>query len=153
MIVKWSNDPELILKTITHKDVYKCVSDDRCPSEDNFSIPEFSDQFFCAECHDDQYLGCFCFIMKSENEAEIHTCLLPQAKGLGVKLGGLVLDLVSKKDGINLVSTYVPEDNQAALSVALKCGFKFDKEIDPMIRDGKKIKTSRYIFEIGDLCQ
>lgn len=145
--VEWCNDKSLILSTITNPFIYPYVADDNCPLADNFQIPELNDDFFCAACYeDDKYLGCFCFVKKSESECEIHTCLLPSARGLSKILGDLVIRLVFETTNYKNISTFIPETNPLAKKLAIRCGFtQADGQILFVVNE-KKIPTYKYLL-------
>lgn len=147
MIVEWTNDYDLINSTITHPAVYPFVSDDTCKSADQFVTPDFSSEFFCAACYlNELYVGCFCFFHKSDDEVEIHTCLLPAAKGYAKEFGLRVVELIFNNTRYTEISTFIPENNPLAKRLALKCGFLYGSEVEPLLVDGQKIKTHKYIL-------
>lgn len=151
--VEFTDDAELIRNTITHPSVYKFVSDDTCPDVENFNIPEINGDFFCASCTEDGiYMGCFCFVKKSDEEAEIHTCLLPAARGKSTLFGMAVLRLVFNMMNFSKISTFIPINNILAKKLAIKCGFLVQKEDKPLIIGGIEIPVFSYAINRGDVC-
>lgn len=151
-MLKWSDDRELIQSTIRHESVYMFVSDDTCPVPEAFELPELGEMVFAAECHCDGYKGCFLFIKKSDDEAEIHTCMLPSAKGMATDFGKMVLEKVFRETKFNEVSTFIPETNTLAANLAKKCGLTYRSEHEPITINGKIVKCYRYAINRGDLC-
>jgi RimJ/RimL family protein N-acetyltransferase len=153
MIVRWTDNHQLMWETMTHASVYPHISDDTCPPPEEFILPPLSDQIFCAEClNDGEYMGCFCFFEQNDDEAEIHTCMLPKAKGLGKQFGDKMAQLFFSTKKYSIISTFVPENNILAKKLALKCGFHYLSEHKPIIIDGKEIPTQKYILQRGDVC-
>ena len=154
MHVEWTTDKNLILSTIRHPDIYNLVADDTCGKAEKFDIPPFDDIFFAAACYKgDAYVGCFCFIKKSEDEAEVHTCLLPDAKGLAVEFSMLMAKLMFNTMKYSKISTFIPDFNILARNLARKVGFKYICDDEPFIIDGTAHKSKRYILTLEDICQ
>jgi RimJ/RimL family protein N-acetyltransferase len=125
MHVDWLTNKELIEATITDPSVYPFVNDDSCGPSCEFVWPE-DDKFFAVGCFDDGYMGCFCFHENSDSEVEIHTCLLPFARGKSRQFGDLVVRFILQNRSYLVISTYVPKMNTLAKRLALKCGFELD---------------------------
>lgn len=154
MRVIWTMDKNLVRDTIVNCNVYPYVSDDTCPEPKDFVMPDCSSEVFWAACYDgDDYVGCFCFFEKNTNEAEIHTCLLPSARGKSCEFGKFVIDLFFKETSYQIMSTFIPVNNVLAKKLALKCGFLYYSDDKPFIINGIEVPTKKYILSRGDICQ
>lgn len=51
---------------------------------------------------------------------------------------------------VNLVRAMIFCENKASEKILLKCGFKFEKESEPVIRIGRKHKTGYYVISGSD---
>jgi hypothetical protein len=152
MSVYWLEDSDLITETIRHPKIYPFVSDDTCPKAEDFNWP-IAKEFTAVGCYDDEiYFGCFCFYERSKIETEIHTCLLPSAKGIAKFFVKLVVDFVMSNTDYDLITTFIPKSNSLAKNLALKCCFVFDGDGDG---DGElfgREKTEKFIFKRSSLC-
>lgn len=125
MDVGWLTDCDVINSTIKHESVWPYVSEIG-QEKDSFRWPD-EEGFFSVGCYSDGvYMGCACFNEISLNEVELHTCLLPIAKGKAVLFGNMVTEFIFKNKPYNVISTIVPIQNRLAKRAALKCGFVFD---------------------------
>ena len=148
MYVEWLTDSYLIESTIRHPKIYPYVSDNTCPKPEEFNWPN-SDDFFSVGCFENEYMGCFCFHEKSSSEVEIHTCLLPIARGKSLQFGQLVIRFILENTPYLVISTFVPKTNKLAKRLALKCGFEIDGKGDKF--NGEY--TDRLVFLRGQKCQ
>ena len=144
--LEWSNDTALVDSTLKHPSVYPYVSDDNCPSPEDFSFPDVDGSSIrVVLCYNyESYCGCFILFDKGNKTLEIHTCLLPTAKGMGKIFGDAVVSKIFKETDCEVISTYAPETNPLAKKLAIKCGFEYSGQGDPMMIKGKPVKVSLY---------
>lgn len=147
--LEWTTDTALVESTLKDPSVYPWVSDDRCPSPENFHMPTVDGESIKAVlCYNyESYCGCFILFDKGNDTLEIHTCLLPSVKGMGKIFGDAVVSKIFKETDCKAISTYAPETNPLAKRLALKCGFVYDGIGDPLIINGKPVEVSLYILK------
>lgn len=150
MKLEWTNDSDLA--TSIMRSIYAFISDDTCPPKEEFEV-KLTDSIRFVLCYDnDQLMGGFLFIFK-DNEAEIHTCMLPIAKGKAKDFGDLVLQKVFKETDVDRITSYAPIDNPLAKRLALRCGLKFTGYGNAMIKNGQKVDVENFAIERADICQ
>jgi RimJ/RimL family protein N-acetyltransferase len=150
MILEWTDNDQLVTEII--REIYAYRSDDTCPPKEEFEV-ELNDSIRFVLCYDDgQLMGGFLFIFK-DNEAEIHTCMLPIAKGKAKGFGDLVLAKIFKETDVQRVTSYAPVDNPLAKRLALRCGLKFTGYGHAMIKNGVKVDVENFAIERADICQ
>ena len=148
MHVEWLTDYDIINSTIKHPDIWPHVSEIG-QDMDSFSWPK-GDSFFAVGCYDGEtYMGCACFSEIAGDEVELHTCLLPAAKGKAKLFGNMVTAFIFKNKPYDIISTIVPIANKLAKLAALKCGFVFDG--CSVIFQSQV--TERFILRRSNLCQ
>jgi len=89
--------------------------------------------------------GGFLFVPKGEGVFEVHTQFLPSVKGKAVWFAREAARYMFKTIGAEKLVTDVPEDNQAALGLALKTGFDIDRTRND---DGSETGKAQRIFEL-----
>lgn len=89
--------------------------------------------------------GGFLFVPKGEGVFEVHTQFLPSVKGKAVWFAREAARYMFKTVGAEKLVTDVPEDNQAALALALKTGFEIDRTRND---DGKETGKAQRILEL-----
>lgn len=144
--LEWTTNTDLVEYTLKHPSVYPYVSDDNCPSVDDFVMPAIDGESRKAVlCYNyESYCGCFILFDKGNDTLEIHTCLLPTAKGMGKTFGDAVVSKIFKETGCKVISTYAPDTNPLAKRLAIKCGFEYTGEGEPMIINGEPVKVSLF---------
>lgn len=142
----WSKDRGFVEQTMKHPSIYPWISDDRCKDPDQFTLPEIDgDSIKAVLCYNyETYCGCFILFDKGNCTLEIHTCLLPNAKGMGKIFGDAVVSKIFKETDCKVISTYAPETNPLAKRLAIKCGFEYTGEGEPMIIKGEPVKVSLF---------
>lgn len=146
----WTDDSNLATDIV--RSIYAFVSDDTCPPKEEFEV-KLTDSIRFVLCYDnDQLMGGFLFIFK-DGIAEIHTCMLPIAKGKAKDFGDLVLLKVFKETDVDKITSYAPIDNPLAKRLALKCGLKFTGYGDAIMKNGKTIEVENFAIERADICQ
>lgn len=150
---EWCSDCYVITSIVTHPQVYPYVSDDNSPPPEEFKLPELGSDFFAVSCFDGGHIvGCFLFIKKTDNRCEIHTCMLPAARGKAVDFGHLVVKMIFNETPFSEIVTFIPMTNQKAKRVAIKCGFVEIGDHSPMAIGGELIETKEYMLS-KYLCQ
>lgn len=148
--LEWSSDGSLATEII--RSIYDFVSDDSCPPAEEFEVT-LNDIIRFIVCYNaGQLMGGFLLIFKGK-DAEIHTCLLPIAKGKAKDFGDLVLQKIFKETDVDRVTSYALVDNPLAKRLALRCGLKFTGYGQSVFKNGQKIDVENFAIERGDLCQ
>lgn len=106
--------------------ITKCVlvnwdmaTDDGAP-EREFYFPPFGDSVMWVKVEDS---GVFLLEKKNHILYEVHTILLPCARGRAVEIGKAALDWAWNNTPAQRIVTSVPEYNPLALRLALRVGF------------------------------
>lgn len=146
----WTDDN--LLATEIMRSIYAFISDDSCPPKEDFEVNLTDSIRFVLCYYDDQLMGGFLFVFK-EKEAEIHTCMLPIAKGKAKDFGDLVLLKVFKETDVDRITSYAPVDNPLAKRLALRCGLKFTGYGQAMIKNGLEVEVENFAIERLDICQ
>lgn len=145
----WSTDSKLATEIM--RSIYAFISDDSCPPAEEFEVT-LTDIIRFIVCYNaGQLMGGFLLIFK-DKEVEIHTCLLPIAKGKAKDFGDLVLQKIFKETDVDRVTSYAPVDNPLAKRLALRCGLKFTGYGQSMIKNGQKIDVENFAIERADIC-
>lgn len=148
-MIIWSDDSKLATEIM--REIYAFISDDTCPPAEEFEVT-LNDIIRFIVCYNaGQLMGGFLLIFK-DKEAEIHTCLLPIAKGKAKDFGDLVLQKIFKETDVDRVTSYAPVDNPLAKRLALRCGLKFTGYGQSMIKNGQKIDVENFAIERADIC-
>ncbi len=142
--IEWSQDRELAHKIVTDESVWPWIVYDSIDKED-FVFPDIDGvKLRVGVCYDGDVMGCFLFIEKEEKITEIHTCMLPIAKGKAKSFGDLVLEKVFSETNYDEVHTFIAEDNPLAKRLAQKCGFVKLADIEPLTKNGIKISAETW---------
>lgn len=144
--LEWSLDSDIATQTMRHPAVYPYISDDTCPNPSDFSMPPVDGvEILSVLCYNyETYCGCFILFNKGSDTFEIHTCLLPIARGMGKIFGDAVVSKIFKETDCKVITTYAPETNPLAKRLALKCGFEFCGYGEPIILNGEPVKVSLF---------
>lgn len=123
MIVR-TFDIALIKGAVTHPHNWKWVSDDYCDSQ-NYE-PCVDDAFYWLEyVHNGVHMGVYLVHPHNAVLCEIHTCLLPEARGKIARIAANeVLSWVFENTSFAKVMTHVPVNNPLALAYARRVGMK-----------------------------
>jgi RimJ/RimL family protein N-acetyltransferase len=119
-----SRDWKLLRSIATHPKVYKYLTDDNCPAPEDFVFPENSPNLFVLATHHDKPIG-FWMLDISGTEYEVHTAMLPEARGplAHEAAQSLLIWLWSETDCMTL-KTKVPAYNRLALAYAKAAGMR-----------------------------
>ena len=123
---------------MTHPDIYPQISDDESPLPDYWQASE--GHTYCLVTDGDEVLGLWAFIKKNAVVWEIHTCILPKARGRkayeALKL--LPAWAWANLKGARRIVTEVPDYNRPALVFALKAGMdKYGVNPKSYLKDGE----------------
>ena len=122
------SDLEFVLKVIDHPDVYNISSDDGIYqiTQDNVELFLQNDLVhIIIPTLDEEDMGFFLFIQVNIVTVELHTCILPEYRGIKVvEAAQLVKDYIFNQAGYRKIVTQVPWYNKSAIFMALRCGFK-----------------------------
>lgn len=150
---EWCSDCYVITSIVTHPQVYPYVSDDNSPPPEEFKLPELGPDFFAVLCFDDDHIvGCFLFVKKNDTCCEIHTCMLPAARGKAVDFGNMAVQMIFNETPFSAIVTFIPKTNEKAKRLAIKCGFVEIGDHSPMAIGGELIETKEYMLS-KYLCQ
>ncbi len=141
--IEWGSDRDIVQKIMKHDYVWPWVSDDTININD-YQFPEIDNCIVrVAMCYNVErnILGCFIFFEKSEKVTEIHTCMLPAAKGMAKNFGDQVMNMIFRDSDYEIVETIITDDNPLAKKLAERCGFARSRDCDPIIRNGNLIKS------------
>lgn len=120
-MIQPTNDAEFIKLVATNPQVWPFISDDNS----NMANFEMKDSIlYLAASEGDELLGYFALSVINSICYEIHTVMLPSAWGRVLKYAKEVLVWVFTNTDCKKVITFVPENNQKALSLAERSGMK-----------------------------
>lgn len=140
MTFKRTADMGLVHKIVTTPNVYRASADDYSPLPDKWVPVEDQNIWYILAYDDDpnNMMGLFALYPSSAIRAEIHTCLLPHARGQSVHFGQGVLQWIWRNTPFLRVVTQVPSFNRLALRMALNCGLQaFGEEPRCYMKDGE----------------
>jgi len=144
---EWCADRYIITSIVTHPQVYPYVSDDNSPAPEEYNLPQVSPDFFAISCLYRGYIvGCFLFKKIHDDCCEIHTCMLPEARGKAVNFGNMAVKMIFNETPFNTIKTFIPTTNQKAKRLALKCGFLEIGDHSLMPIGGELIETKEYML-------
>ena len=144
----------LIQQIVTNPAIYPFVSDDGSPKAEDWKAPESFK--YCLVTDEDDVLGVWIFRQMNAVTWEVHTCLLPIARG---KKGYQALKMLPEWAWKNLpkaqrVVTEVPESNGPALVFALRAGMeKFGVNKKSYLKGGKLLDVILLGISRGEPCQ
>lgn len=116
------DDTELIRLTTTHPGVWKWVSESTSIPNDPLPVEGLIEYWGCFG-EDDSYYGYFRIDSITSMLKEIHTCLLPNARGeKSKKFRNELEDLLGEINGNFTLITKIPSNNRLALKFALDGG-------------------------------
>ena len=145
---------QTVKEIVTHPSIYPFVADDGSPNPEEWEAP---DSFTYCLVHDgDEILGVWIFRKCNAVTWEVHTCLLPNARG---KRGYEALKLLPEwawknLEGARRVITEVVEDNQPALVFALRAGMeKYGVNKQSYLKGGKLLDAILLGISRGETCQ
>lgn len=138
VFLREASDIDLIKATITHQSVYCHVSDDTSPDPSEYAPVPCDYATYLAAFVGNQYAGMFMLHMQNGATIEVHTCLLPNARGKAKKLAKELIEWVWSNTNAQRLVTCVPEYNRLAMKLALDSGMK-EYGLNPcgFIKNGK----------------
>jgi RimJ/RimL family protein N-acetyltransferase len=139
MTFERSFDYPLLTAIAQHPRIYAESSDDYSPAREKFKLIE-SDAFIYVLVRDEEMvLGFFAFCPQSEVCWEIHTCLLPSARGAqALEAARGILEWAWTNSRCRRIFTNVPEFNRGALWFSRKAGLEeFGRNVKSFLRGGK----------------
>jgi len=117
MKAEQTTDTDFIVKCVTHPLVWDHLTDDASPDVE-FYFPPMNVLWVRVEDY-----GVFMLTKLNCATHEVHTILLPSAKGKAVEIGKTALQWAWDNTDAKRIITRVPEFNPLALRLALKVGF------------------------------
>lgn len=115
-------DPGVVKMIVTHPKVYKYVTDDGSPAEQDYA-PDMTNARFLLAWDDSELLGLFALVPQNHATVEVHTCLLPSARGdRAADAAQELIKWVWNNTTFKRLVTCVPGYNRLALRFALAAG-------------------------------
>ena len=143
-----THDTGAVNAIIRHPKVYPYISDDHSPEAkdyDCFELMESAGAWFLLVKPGP--LGVFCVHAHTRSICEIHTCLLPIARGRAREIGLKVVEFVFENLPCEKLITWVPEDNRLARKLALDVGMREEGFSPKSWRKGGRM-LGRYLLGI-----
>ena len=135
-------DCQLIKDTITNPKVYPYVSDDFSPCAEDYQ-PQIHDAIlYLGVFHDEEYRGLFMLHPINGVTYEIHTCLLPNARGRARDYVNMVFKWFWDNTSAVRLVTQIPEYNRLANKLAHDVG---------MVEYGLNPKSYQHDGELHDI--
>ena len=144
----------LIQQIVTNPAIYPFVSDDGSPAPEYWKAPEAFK--YCLVTDEDEVLGVWIFRQCNAVTWEVHTCLLPNARG---KRAYQALKMLPEWAWDNLkgakrVTTEVPVNNGPALVFALRAGMeRFGINKKSYLKGGELLDVILLGISRGEPCQ
>lgn len=118
-------DVALIRQAIAHPKLYAQLSDDGCPSAEEFDVQLRDGLIFVAMRDGDEFLGVFLFHPHNHVCYEVHTCLLPVAWGQrALECTKAAAQWMYENTPCQRIVTNVPVYNRLALRLARNSGME-----------------------------
>lgn len=116
-----TQDFELVKQIITHPAIYEHMHSDGAPAPENFQVSEAGWYFLVRD--QGELLGLFICVPQTSVCWEIHTCLLPAARGKrAFRAYREGLAYLKAHTSCRKVIGNIPADNPGALAIALRSG-------------------------------
>lgn len=126
-----AKDLEMVREIVTTPAIFRSSSDDGSGPADAFQLPsKFA--YAIVRDHEGMLLGCYGLEPRNFISLEIHTCLLPIARGRAEQITCAFRDWLWQNTSARRITTRVPSFNRLALKLALACG---------MIEFGRDVKS------------
>ena len=123
MQLEQTEDLALVERIIRDPAVYPHVSDDDSPPAAEFRAhPELV--YVAVRDYAGELLGCFVLMPHTRRLWEVHTCLLPIARGRGLAAARELLAWVWQHTDCERLITQVPDYNRLALKLAERAGLE-----------------------------
>ena len=117
-MIEVTHDVDFIVSCVTNPMVWDKLTDDGAPE---LYYPPLGSGIMWVRAGDD---GVFLLVEQNHVTYEVHTILLPRARGRAVEIGKEALKWAFANTKAKRIITNVPETNQLALRLAKKVGFK-----------------------------
>lgn len=142
-VIEWSTDRDLAQHILTLPEIWPWVSDDTCDIDTFVHPPIDGEKIRMGVCTDeDKLCGCFLLYEKSNKITEIHTCLLVHGKAK--HFGDQIVERIFSDTDYDAIETFIPIDNPAAKKLAIKCGFSYYGQKDPIIKNGLSVPVEAW---------
>ena len=133
-----THDMDIVRQVMTHPKVYPWISDDGCPTAEEFRPVDIEPLWYVLCCDGADLLGLWLFSPQNSVTYEVHTCLVP---GHGFRrareAGKAVLRWMWKNSGAQRIVTNVPAFNRIALRYAQDGGLvQFGVNRESFLKDG-----------------
>lgn len=120
-----TTDLAIVRRIMTEPTVYRNITDDGCPPASDFRPVEDSRLWYVLVSDGANVIGLFMFVPLNAATWEVHTCLLPVARGpLAHQAAWEVLDWLWRNTPCQRLITNVPAFNRLALKFAKEAGMQ-----------------------------
>lgn len=127
-------DKNLIKKILLSENLYKEFSDDSFPESLVHFEPKVDSQYYWIIPAKEYICGVILFRQLGGILADSHAALFRKYRGEGSELiGKAAINWMRKNTSISKFITFVPDEKEAALKYAIKCGFKETAKIKESI--------------------
>lgn len=148
MRIERTFDREFVNEVITHPRIYPHVSQDFAPAPAEFDcgpIMAVPDALFLVPMDGEERCGVFMVHPHSAIVHEVHTCILPQYWGRSVEAGRALIEWVFDNTKCLKLLTLVPDHNDLAYRLALKCGMVSQGTLTASYLKGGKLLDQRIL--------
>lgn len=119
-MIELTTDTDFIVSCITHPYIWDRITDDGAPDRDLY-FPPINEGIMWVKVDD---YGVFMLAKQNHVTYEVHTILLPCARGKAVEIGKQALEWAFLNTDAKRIITNVPSCNPLALRLARSVGFK-----------------------------
>lgn len=139
--IERTTDYELIRSVMTSPAVYPHITDDYSPAAEEYCPPVHDLLVYVAVWEDEELLGLWLFVPQNGICWEVHTCLLPCARGHRARRAAKhVMAWIWRNTPCRRIVTNVPETNRLAYHFALNVGMEFyGCNEKSFLKDGKLV--------------
>jgi len=140
MIIKRTNDHELIRRIWIHPEIYTLTIDDGCPKDpQNLIMPDLTNSYCLIGVENPDIIGLFVFIPFNHCTVIGHMMVLPEHRGDISRRAGLsAINWIKENTKYTKIIGFTPDCNVAALRYIEKLGFKQEGCLSKSyLRDGK----------------
>ena len=134
-----TTDLAIVRRIMTEPSVYRNITDDGCPPASDFRPVDDPRLWYVLVYDGANVIGLFMFVPLNAATWEVHTCLLPVARGpLAHQAAWEVLDWLWSNAPCQRLITNVPAFNRLALRFAKEAGMQqFGFNPDSYLKGGK----------------
>lgn len=140
MIIERTRDMALVKRVMGHPKVYDKVSDDLCPSAEDYSPVDSDHLYYLAVYDNERFCGIVFLHPVNFFLYQGHIALLPDCLGVGTQAIEMACDWMKKNTECLKIIAFIPVNNRLAFSAVSAAGFKEACILENSIKvDGKVI--------------